>query len=50
MAACSAQSGATAVQFQMSFSLPAETGYPLYRYGSISVVALPMVAPSSGVA
>ena len=39
VAACSAQSGATAVQFQMSFSLPAETGYPLYRYGSISVVA-----------
>lgn len=36
---CDATSGATAVQFQMSFSLPAETGDRLYRYGSISIVA-----------
>lgn len=38
-ATCDATSGATAVQFQMSFSLPADTGYRLYRYGSISIVA-----------
>ena len=36
---CDATSGATAVQFQMSFSLPAQTGYQLYRHGSISIMA-----------
>lgn len=39
MPACDARSGATAVQFKMSFTLPAETGYRLYSYGSISLVA-----------
>ncbi len=36
---CSGSEGATAVQFQTSFRLPAESGYPLYKYGSISLVA-----------
>ena len=48
-ATCDATSGATAVQFQMSFSLPADTGYRLYRYGSISIVAVRPCWPGEGV-